>query len=897
MDRIWPHAAIYFSATNSSFWKWSENRELAWADGRTIAFLPELAAVLTRLTGDGLPPLGAVLLLLAASRDNWGEPPSRRGLLAGIVESRGTDAPMKLLIDVCNGLDKVHALPADLRHSPAAKAELAAMVFASAPSRLAPSVSREIIDSLTNWCESFAAGSNVVPVSISHWLAHDLIALREGLWQIDESKLRLRAATGLESLPAPAPIEPPPLTGRAWLGWLEQQEEFAGLARLAKRLLAAIHIPRKLHEPEELPVGGITDISPRGPLDRLLLSELAHDDLTLAVRVAMNEALYLRRESPPRSPPHQRHLLLDAGLRLWGLPRLYGTAVALALTAHVDPHLEVAAYRAAGADLEAATLNTPEGLRNHLAALDHRLHPGDALPELVEMLKESKEGDAVIVTSDDTLDDPTFQRALERNSFGVVYLATVSRAGRFELLQQSRAGRKRLSSAQLPLDEILGGPPQAARLRDAGKGPLPAIFRAQPFPLLLSVPASLENSWHVPELGLLTLAGDGRLLRWTVPSRGAEQLATGLPPGRIFGATTPVGDDQRVCLVLGRLSAQGLFAVSLNSAGMLDAAVPLTRGREEIQAVLVDKTSAYVATGDHVESIDLTTRSHPTIATSRTTHLPSVVREGSVYRRLTTSNGPPVWYRIVQEGSVLRFTHVCRREFLRMFDARGVEGPIGVTPQGDLCFTATNETKSVLHGLPLPVRCPAVSRDGLRFVLETGTQRIVVNTLTRVGQVSYVPLRDLEPHLHLLAKPRPIRKRFYGVGVDAAGQLALITPKRTTWSLKLSTLEFPPQAAKLTFREQSLEPWTHDDVAGFELSRAEFADGSVVVLDRRGLLHLHSSDTRISECTIVLCEGPTAGWCADGRMWGPAYYLGPRTATPAETIAREVIGPFLERLQ
>src|SRR5439155_18569938 len=109
-----------------------------------------------------------------------------------------------------------------------------------------------------------------------------------------------------------------------------------------------IHLPRRLNEAEELPVGGVSDIAPRGPLDRLLLSELAHDDLTLAVRVAMNEALYYRRESPPRTPPRQRHLVLDSGVRLWGLPRLYGTAVALAMTAHHDSHLEVQAHRAAG---------------------------------------------------------------------------------------------------------------------------------------------------------------------------------------------------------------------------------------------------------------------------------------------------------------------------------------------------------------------------------------------------------------------------------------------------------------------------------------------------------------------------------------------------------------------
>ena len=105
------------------------------------------------------------------------------------------------------------------------------------------------------------------------------------------------------------------------------------MARLARLLLAAVHMPTPLSLREELPVGGVSDISNRGSLDRLLLSELANDDLTLAVRVAMNEALYLRREIPPSTPQHHRAILVDAGIRSWGVPRVFATAVALAFMA------------------------------------------------------------------------------------------------------------------------------------------------------------------------------------------------------------------------------------------------------------------------------------------------------------------------------------------------------------------------------------------------------------------------------------------------------------------------------------------------------------------------------------------------------------------------------------
>ena len=59
----------------------------------------------------------------------------------------------------------------------------------------------------------------------------------------------------------------------------------------------------------------------------------------------MNEALYLRRESPPHTPPRRRRLLLDAGLRTWGVPRVFVAAVGLAVAARSDEKISVDAFR------------------------------------------------------------------------------------------------------------------------------------------------------------------------------------------------------------------------------------------------------------------------------------------------------------------------------------------------------------------------------------------------------------------------------------------------------------------------------------------------------------------------------------------------------------------------
>ena len=147
--------------------------------------------------------------------------------------------------------------------------------------------------------------------------------------------------------------------------------------------MAVVHLPRKISESDELPMGGVSDITNRGPLDRLLTSELAHDDTTLALRVATNEALYLRRETPPKTPTPRRLILIDVGIRMWGVPRVFAAATAMALTATADAHAGALTFRVHGDRVEAADLTTRQGLVGHLSVLEPDPHPGPAVDRLL----------------------------------------------------------------------------------------------------------------------------------------------------------------------------------------------------------------------------------------------------------------------------------------------------------------------------------------------------------------------------------------------------------------------------------------------------------------------------------------------------------------------------------
>src|SRR5262245_61783043 len=108
----------YFAPPAKSFWRWHDAGFVAaWKDELTIAFREELQVVLDRLAKHGLPPLGSVLLLLSACRDNWEEPPNRRTLLhthLGLLFGGGY---ADLLTEVLTGLGKIHQSRDQLRGS------------------------------------------------------------------------------------------------------------------------------------------------------------------------------------------------------------------------------------------------------------------------------------------------------------------------------------------------------------------------------------------------------------------------------------------------------------------------------------------------------------------------------------------------------------------------------------------------------------------------------------------------------------------------------------------------------------------------------------------------------------------------------------------------------------
>src|SRR5438067_1568219 len=155
-------AITYLAPPAESFWRWSaDGQALEWADGATIAFAQEVYAVLDRLAPHGLPNFGAVVMLLAASRNAWSASAHDRTLLIAYARAmsqpRGVKAgaatALAAIADrierqtaaVIEKLDTVAKLPADVRTPVAAKAFLAEAVFEQSQQVLREADARTVV--------------------------------------------------------------------------------------------------------------------------------------------------------------------------------------------------------------------------------------------------------------------------------------------------------------------------------------------------------------------------------------------------------------------------------------------------------------------------------------------------------------------------------------------------------------------------------------------------------------------------------------------------------------------------------------------------------------------------------------------------------------------------------
>jgi len=130
-------AQTYLLPQSHTLWEWDlKERSVHWLTGTTIAFPQELASVLARFAVRGMPRFDCVLLVLAALRDSWS--PFNKNLEYDKLQldcyKSATLSAVESL-QLIHQLDRLNALPRELRLSLPVKTIVCDMVFELAASR------------------------------------------------------------------------------------------------------------------------------------------------------------------------------------------------------------------------------------------------------------------------------------------------------------------------------------------------------------------------------------------------------------------------------------------------------------------------------------------------------------------------------------------------------------------------------------------------------------------------------------------------------------------------------------------------------------------------------------------------------------------------------------------
>lgn len=912
-------AVAYFSPSNDAAWRWTVDGEaVVWADGTTIAFKKEIEGLIARLAPGGLPRFGSIVLLLAACRDGWERSSGRRSVegfarvFAQWQPNAQPDIPVggspqlfaiiaRSIRSTLEQLDAVCRLPAEVRQGILAKSILAETVFEPGRKQLTPVEAAIVLGALEDGINPTALGASFTSEESLTQFARDCESLQPGLGKVDAAALALRARTGLDEpiLPADLHLSAAERTCRL-LDDLTHDKEFAGLARLAQKLMAAVHVPRSLHSREELPVGGVSDLANRGSLDRLLISELANDSLTLAVRVALNEALYLRRESPPRDPPHRRALLLDCGIRLWGTPRAFAIAAALAFAATTEHKAEISAFRAAGKHAEPLDLTTRAGLVSCMAALDAWPHPGDSIQPFLDAGAHDRAApaDAILITHPDVLSDPGFSSALAKSVVDVLYVATVDGDGRFEMFAITPGGRKRLSEARLDLQTLFAGQSASTKALSSRSPSLPAIWAVEPFPLRLPCVIKPTHAVATKELGLFCVSKDGRLLHWELNAHLARQLYAQLPDQSLVGifyirafscvyALFAPRRDQPARLVRHRLDSGVTNVIDL----------PLQAAN--VSGCCVTGSVLCVIAGQKIEAFSLSDgKPLGTLSLAQRSY-------GRFGRFFSLNAG---WHALAYDGQNLLLEHVPSKSARTIMRVDNEQGDPPLTVCSDGSVLASDRADPIVAGSFGDAKPLGVSFDGGRVAVMVQGKPHVLDLQT--NRPKWEPAH--RPWPEALVGPQFWRSMqspgmgpatYQGIYVNEQRQLVLVSTKQHEWMLATNQGDrcwFVQHPTKIrdARSHKRFQPVKLSGGVRIQLLRAEWADGSQVFADSRRLLHLKSSDPALPELTLVLTlEWPAvSAWCSDGRMFGSKKFLVGVEPAPDAELA-DIVRQFVLRLR
>lgn len=221
-----------------------------------------------------------------------------------------------------------------------------------------------------------------------------------------------------------------------------RRPRLAGGASMVARFEGALSLPPRQRWREIMPTGGYADLANHGHPERLLPAQFGLDAEEFLRRFAERELLYYHREEPRTPEPEELVLLIDQGVRTWGVVRLVLGAAAVAIGRMADRRkIRVGIATTARSEPVDPSAIDPEELGTRLEGSDLTENPSAALRGLLEIEPETGKRDIVVLSHPRALADPAMEAAAREVPEGTrLFSVSVDDQGRVQF-NEVRGGR------------------------------------------------------------------------------------------------------------------------------------------------------------------------------------------------------------------------------------------------------------------------------------------------------------------------------------------------------------------------------------------------------------------------------------------------------------------------
>lgn len=488
----------YFQSYENYFWQWESDEDVPDARGNSdnnllsipgsgvIAYRPLIEEILKVLQPGGLPGFGSLLLILIGTQRSTFDIDECFKIIKQLPGETLTHAAAHIPAAMAF-VSKLHSLPTQvkqgqnrlvllqtilknvyLKHS-SGSSQILIRKLEKRPYKLAECAQKKILGPavVLSDIRFLALLDQQFPTVAS------ILKAMQGL--IPEAELEeevVEEAVGVDE-------------DKDFIQQLIDEPKTFQVGSLIKRIWSGLKIPMRHLSPGEQPIGGISDMTNKGDLHRMLLSEFANEDEVFLNRVANNEALYIQREIPPEENIFERVLLIDASLKNWGTPKILAFAVALAIVKHPKANTTCKVFILGKTFLE-VTVDTVQQVIDSLNEVSPVLDVASAIDAFFETYGDQKM-EAFLLTHESTMELSAMLRAVHEHREQLKYLVTTSLEGDLNIFKYHNGTKKHIQKIILPLEELWANPSTGKNRENAKPKTIKTVLPKN-YPLLFPPP-------------------------------------------------------------------------------------------------------------------------------------------------------------------------------------------------------------------------------------------------------------------------------------------------------------------------------------------------------------------------------------------------------------------------